>query len=112
MSKRPSSTKSRRECFNAHKQKDANGVYLICHICQGRIDPLRESWEAEHTIPHAFGGEDLRPAHESCHRVKTSNQDIPAIAKSKRVSEKHFGIKKKGWGGKYRKKMSGEIVER
>ena len=110
---RPSSSKSRRECFDANSKSDETGrVYLVCHLCGTLIDPAKEAWEAEHVIPHAFGGTCLMPAHEKCHRVKTSTQDIPAIAKSKRLSDKHYGIKQRGWGGKWRKKMNGEIIER
>ena len=112
--KRPSSAKARRECFDAHKRMDdeLGRYYLICHICGSRIDPVREPWEAEHVVPHAFGGQALKPAHYKCHKVKTSTVDVPAIAKSKRASDKHLGIKRKGWGGKFKKKLSGEVVER
>lgn len=112
MDKRPSSAKARRECFEANKVIGANGrKYLICHICEGIIDPVRDEWEAEHVIPHAFGGEELKPAHVKCHKRKTAD-DVGRIAKSKRASDKHLGIKRKGWGGKFRQKMNGEIVER
>jgi 5-methylcytosine-specific restriction endonuclease McrA len=110
--KRPSSAKARRECFDANKRSQDGKYVLDCHICGGTIDPVREPWEAEHVIPHAFGGEALKPAHYKCHKVKTSTVDVPAIAKSKRASDKHLGIKRKGWGGKWKKKMSGEVVER
>ena len=104
--------KARRECFHQHHQYDAKGAYMTCHICGGRIELAVEGWEASHTIAYAFGGEEVLPAHVKCHRKKTSEQDVPAIAKSKRVSDKHLGIKKKGWGGKYKRKVSGETVER
>ena len=29
----------------------------------------------------------------ACHRDKTTKRDVPAIAKAKRVSDKHLGIK-------------------
>ena len=111
MDKRPSSAKARRECFEANKRVDENGrKYLVCHICGARFDPVNTDWEAEHVIPHAFGGDDLKPAHAKCHKRKTSEQDIPAIAKSKRTSDKHLGIKKKGWGGSVRRKLDGSVV--
>lgn len=110
--KRPSSTKARRECFDANKRMDEDGrVYLECHICNGRIDPARDAWEAEHPIPHAFGGKETKPAHAKCHKPKTAD-DVGKIAKSKRTSDGHLGIKRRGWGGKYRKKVNGEVVER
>jgi 5-methylcytosine-specific restriction protein A len=111
--KRPSSAKARRECFEEHKQRDETGrIYLICHICSGRLDPAREQWEAEHVLPHAFGGKDLRPAHYRCHKHKTATVDVPAIAKSKRVADKYFGIRKRGWSTKWKKKVNGETVPR
>ncbi|MGL4810641.1 MAG: hypothetical protein ACRCXM_02600 [Beijerinckiaceae bacterium] len=104
--------KARRACFQDHHQHDDRGCFMTCHICKGRINVAVEGWEAEHVIPHGFGGTEVLPAHVGCHRQKTSTQDVPAIAKSKRVSDKHVGIKRKGWGGKYKKKLNGEVVER
>jgi 5-methylcytosine-specific restriction endonuclease McrA len=93
--KRPSSAKARRECFESNRCVDHAGhIFLVCHLCGARIDPARDKWDADHTTPHAFGGTDLKPAHERCHRHKTSKTDVPAIAKSKRVSDRHFGIKR------------------
>ena len=37
---------------------------------------------------------------------------VPAIAKSKRVIEKHLGIKPKGWNTKFKWKVSGEAVRK
>ena len=85
----------RKEVFHAHKKADETGrVYLVCGICKGRINPAVEGWEADHTIPHAFGGCEGVPVHIKCHRAKTSEQ-APVIAKSKRVSAKHLGIRRK-----------------
>lgn len=110
--KRPSSAKARRECFEAHRKSDNGFIYLECHICGGRIDPVREPWEAEHVIPHAFGGEALKPAHVKCHRAKTSKEDVPRIAKSKRVSDKHYGIKRRSWNSHFKKRFNGEVVSK
>ena len=102
----------RKLCFQEHHEHDAGGVFMVCHICNGRIYCATEAWEAEHVIPGALGGTVVAPAHVKCHRKKTSEHDIPAIAKAKRVSEKHTGLKRKGWGGKFKRKVSGETVER
>lgn len=92
--KRPSSTKVRRECFDKHKFADELGkLWLKCHLCDVVFDPIRTRWEAEHTSPHAFGGDDIRPAHYECHKVKTAT-DLGTIAKAKRVRDKHFNIKR------------------
>ena len=104
--------KLRRECYKEHHRCDESGVYMFCHICDCRINCTVEGWEADHVIADAFGGKKVEPAHIKCHRKKTSEQDIPAIAKAKRVSDKYTGIRRKGWGGKFKKKMSGEVVER
>ncbi len=93
---RRDSAKDRRQCFREHHKFDDRGVYMTCHICGGRIEIAVEGWEAEHVVPHAFGGTEVFPAHVKCHRQKTSEEDIPRIAKSKRASEKHFGIRRKG----------------
>ncbi len=86
----------RRETFDAHKKVDERGcIFLICHICGGKINPGREKWEADHMIARAFGGTEGAPVHVACHREKTSKDDVPAIAKSKRVRDKHFGVKKR-----------------
>ena len=90
---------------------DENGrPYLICGFCNGKINPATEGWEAAHGVADYFGGKEGFPAHIKCHKHETTTKDIPAIAKSKRASDKHLGIKRKGWGGKYRKKMRGEVI--
>ena len=113
--KRPSSAKLRRLCFEANKQKDELGVFMICHLTGARIDPVRDEWDAEHVVRRAASMDDsaknLKPALRIPHREKTKI-DNSETAKGKRVSDKHFGIKSRGWGGKYRKKMNGEVVER
>jgi len=87
MSKRRTiSTTERVKIFKAN-----NGV---CHMCNQPIK-LGELWEASHDIPLELGGEDkgdnLKPAHKTCHRVQTSTVDIPAIAKAKRREAKNLG---------------------
>lgn len=87
--------RDRRTCFDTWKRTDALGrTVLDCHICGGVILPATERWEAEHVTPKAWDGKDIRPAHVHCHREKTSKQDIPAIAKGKRIKDRHFGIKR------------------
>ena len=118
------STRARRICFDAHKQQDGMGVYLLCHICDRRISPGRDDWDADHIRRHAEGGEEtsenLWPAHAACHRTKSA-KDVGEVAKGKRVAAKHYGIKrgpKKGrpmpFGRKsaLKKKIGGEVVRR
>lgn len=54
----------------------------------------------DHIIPDAMGGE---PTLENCqvlcrshHAAKTFKEDVPRIAKTKRIHRKHIGIKKQG----------------
>jgi len=116
--KRPSSTKLRRVCFDAHKIVGDHGTYMICHICKGPIWPAKgDKWEADHVIRRVLSADDspenLRPAHTKCHRVVKTPDDIREHAKGKRVSDKHNGIRTKmQWNRRYRKKINGEIVER
>lgn len=77
----------------------------------------------DHDIPDALGGE---PTLENCvvlciacHRDKTSKRDVPAIAKTKRIRDRHLGIKlRKGRpmaGSKasgLRKRMNGQVEKR
>jgi 5-methylcytosine-specific restriction protein A len=52
----------------------------------------------DHVIPDAIGGKnDLANCQVlclECHKAKTTKIDIPIIAKAKRISDKHNGIKK------------------
>ena len=71
---------------------DAHG---LCHLCGLKIQ-AGQPWDVEHIIPLAMGGEDggdnLRPAHKTCHAPKTA-ADVKAIAKVKRIRAKHIGAK-------------------
>lgn len=95
---RPSSTKTRRQCFDHWKYTDVvtGRIMLQCHICNLPIDPTREKWEAEHVIRRSVGGaddpENVRPAHVACHAPKTA-VDVAENAKGKRVADRHYGIK-------------------
>ncbi len=91
-----------------------------CHICGGRIGP--ETWEVEHIIPLALGGNDepsnMAPAHLKCHRAKT-RKDVADIAKSVRVEARHRGFKPPsrtplpfGKGSPLKRKLNGQIVPR
>lgn len=115
------SVKARRICFETHRQQDAMGVHMICHICKQRISPGREAWEADHIRRHAEGGEEsaenLWPAHEACHAAK-SRKDTSEVAKGKRVAAKHFGVKRSARPmagsrkSKWKRKIGGGVVER
>jgi 5-methylcytosine-specific restriction protein A len=90
-----------------------------CECCGALLTPGR--FHYDHWNPDYFGG----PANDSnicllcigCHHTKTSSRDIPTIAKSRRIRAKEAGIKKQSKfacsrNGKWKKKVSGEVVPR
>lgn len=89
--KRRAMTPARRlRIFEAHKG--------ICVLCNNRIDGVREPWIVEHLTCLGLGGADedknCGPAHETCRRDK-DKLDVAAIAKAKRIKQRHVGIKAK-----------------
>lgn len=96
MTRPRNSVKDRRECFDRFKYVDALGrTVMDCHICGGVVAPSAgDKWEADHVVPLAWDGTDVRPAHTRCHKQKTAKKDIPAIAKGKRIYERHYGIRR------------------
>ena len=98
MTRSPSEqAKFRRQVFADHKQHINGRLILVCYVCGFHIDPARESWDADHVIPHAFDGKDGMPICKLCHKAKTAD-DVTKIAKSKRAHDNHFGIRRKGQG--------------
>lgn len=90
MARRRFTDKDRTRIFAAN-----NGC---CHLCKGKIDGVREAWEVEHVIAWELtrddSDENLRPAHIACHKVKTHEQDRPAINEAKRRAAKFQGVKR------------------
>ena len=94
----------------------------ICHLCNGKIEAAVEAWDISHDIPLELGGDDddenAKLAHRKCHRAHTAKVDMPAIAKAKRVEQKHLGIKKASRpmpgsrGSGWRKHMDGSVSRR
>ena len=70
----------------------------VCHLCNQKIDGVREKWEVEHVIAWELTRDDsddnLRPAHVACHKQKTHKQDRPVINEAKRREAKHNGVKR------------------
>ncbi len=60
------------------------------------IDGVREQWTVEHLVCLGLGSKDedanCAPAHEDCRRAK-DKLDVKAIAKAKRVKQRHLNIK-------------------
>jgi 5-methylcytosine-specific restriction enzyme A len=90
-----------------------------CYICGQKI--RGGAWEAEHPIARQLGGTDapeaLMPCCIPCHKRKTA-KDASAIAKSKRIRDKHIGALKSetpmkcGRNSPYKRKMNGKLVWR
>ena len=93
--------------------------------CEGCGAPLMiGKFQYDHDIADGLGGEptldNCKCLCSACHGEKTAKNDVPKIAKTKRVRQKHLGIKKPKSGqgfqtnrdGKYKKKISGEVVPR
>lgn len=86
----------------------ANGQ---CEHCTRRL--MAGDYHYDHIIPDALGGsptlDNCQVLCRSCHSVKTTKQDVPRIAKSKRNFRKSKDIKKPrtmtGW-----KRFNGDRV--
>ena len=113
MTRRSLTTANRVAIFEA-----SNGV---CHICAQKIK-VGETWEADHLIPRAITGSDnlkeYRPAHKTCHQIKTRTEDVPTIAKVARIKAKHIGADRKrssfqtNRDGPFKRTMRGELIRR
>ncbi|MGV1913822.1 HNH endonuclease [Agrobacterium vitis] len=86
--RRPMTPARRLRIWEAHGGK--------CCLCGQQIDGAREPWIIEHLTCLGLGGADedknCGPAHEACRRDK-DKLDVQAIAKAKRVKQRHLGIK-------------------
>ncbi len=82
-----------------------------CEHCTRKLGPGDVHYD--HRTPDANGGEPVlnncSVLCRSCHGSKTAHRDIPAIAKGKRIRQKHIGARRpssfRGW-----RKFDGQIV--
>ena len=91
-----------------------------CEVCGAKL--FTGNIEYDHRIPCAFGGEptleNCMVCCRNCHGEKTHKSDVPAVAKSNRVRARHLGIRSSRQSfptnrdGKWKKKMSGDVVRR
>ena len=92
-----------------------------CEVCTAKL--FVGKFRYDHVLPDALGGEptlaNCRVTCDACDREKTYGQDIPFIARAKRIAAKHAGAKAPsrnplpgGRRSKWRKKINGEVVPR
>jgi hypothetical protein len=93
-----------------------------CASCYQKID-AGKAWDIDHILPLALGGtnepENLQILCKPCHQSKTSQSDIPRIAKTKRVKAYHLGARSPSSrtipGSRrspWKRKLDGSVVRR
>ena len=90
--------------------------------CDGCGNTLHEGdYHFDHIVAAGIGGDNSADncavLCKTCHNLKTGKQDIPRIAKSKRVFKKAHGIRKPSRmpgsrNSPWKKKVSGKVVHR
>jgi 5-methylcytosine-specific restriction endonuclease McrA len=84
--------------------------------CENCRNIIRYGAQYDHRVPDAVGGEptidNCQVLCKTCHGAKTAKQDIPAIAKTKRIRNKRINAGPKRQGFKGWRKFNGEIVWR
>jgi 5-methylcytosine-specific restriction endonuclease McrA len=94
----------------------------ICSDCTRKIE-AGNAWDIDHILPLAMGGtnatENLQILCRPCHRSKTTQSDIPRIAKTKRLNARHLGARAPSRrpipGSRrspWKRKMDGSVVRR
>jgi len=97
MSPRPSSTRTRRQCFEHWRHETPHGWRMTCQCgCGQEFNPATQKWDADHLIVREHGGSDdppnVRPLLYDCHKVKTG-KDKGDIAKGVRQSDSIYGVR-------------------
>jgi 5-methylcytosine-specific restriction protein A len=110
---------SRREFPKQVKRQAFDRAEGKCELCGVRLTFGKYAYD--HIIPDGLGGEptleNCQVACNPCHSEKTGKQDIPRIAKVKRIRDREKGIKKRSYfpGSKdsgWKKKMDGTVERR
>jgi len=112
---------SRRE-FSKAVMRDAAlraGGFCENRTCGAKLS--HGDFHYDHIIPDALGGEptldNCQVLCRACHKEKTGNEDMPRIAKAKRISDREKGIKRRSRFGASRDsnlkmKIGGGLVDR
>ena len=93
-----------------------------CARCYQKID-AGKAWDIDHIIPLGLGGtneaKNLQILCKPCHQSKTSQSDIPRIAKTKRLKARHLGARSPSTrpipGSRrspWKRKLDGSVVRR
>lgn len=93
--RREFSKRVRRDAFARAKGQCEGAPFAYDGRCDVKLTIGK--YHYDHDIPDGLGGE---PTLENCvvlciacHKDKTTKKDVPAIAKAKRISDRHIGIK-------------------
>ena len=83
-----------------------------CEHCGVKIRPGNGP-HYDHATPDAVGGEptleNCQVLCKPCHSVKTAKTDVPEIAKTKRIRNKHINVVERNRGFRGSRKFNGEI---
>jgi hypothetical protein len=93
-----------------------------CASCYLKID-AGKAWDIDHILPLALGGtnepNNLQILCKPCHQSKTAKNDIPRIAKTKRLKAHHLGARSPSTrpipGSRrspWKRKLDGSVVRR
>ena len=93
-----------------------------CAACAQKIE-AGKVWDIDHILPLALGGtnkpDNLQILCKPCHRTKTTQSDIPRIAKTKRLKASHLGARAPSTrpipGSRHspwKRKMDGSVLKR
>jgi len=93
-----------------------------CEACYQKIE-AGKAWDIDHILPLALGGTNapgnLQILCKSCHHEKTTQSDVPRIAKTKRLKARHLGARAPSTRpipgshhSPWKRKMDGTIVSR
>lgn len=82
--------------------------------CEKCTAVIRHGAEYDHRIADGIGGEptleNCQVLCKTCHGLKTATEDIPKVAKSKRVRAKHINARDKRGGFKGWRNFRGEPI--
>ena len=93
-----------------------------CTSCSQKIG-AGKAWDIDHILPLALGGtnepKNLQILCKPCHQSKTSQSDIPRIAKTKLLKARHLGARSPSnrpipgsRRSPWKRKMDGSVVRR